>query len=181
MTRFERLWGHVEDALMAILGTAALLLICYEVVARYFVPSMLFDWGAEVTVYLTVWAMLIAGSPLVAHGRHIRADLIVRQFPENAQKVLEFCNLTIGLVYCGIVGWFGYEVAAFAKMLDFRSESSLQFELWIFYLILPITFGLMTVRYAIQIVRFVFHYDPSMLPSGAHDETPESRIERSQT
>lgn len=179
MTSIERIWGRVEDLIMGIFGSAALALICYEVVARYFAPSYLFDWGAEVTIYLTVWAMLIAGSPLVLTGRHIRADLVVRTLPENVQRVLELINLSFGLIYCGLVAWFGWKVVGFAQMLDERSESSLQFQMWIFYIILPVAFGLMTLRYLIRLYRFVFRFDPDTMLFG--DEHGEDRIEKSQT
>ena len=113
-------------------------------------------------------------------GRHIRADLVVRQLPAGLQYVLELVNLMVGLGYCTLVAWFGWKVVEFGKMLDERSESSLQFQLWIFYLILPIAFGLMTVRYVIRLYRFLFRFRPDMLFT-EHDATPESRIERSQT
>ena len=172
---------------MGVLAALALLLICAEVLLRYFSDFMrdtfgmrLPDWGAEVTIYLTVWAMLIAGSQLVLTGRHIRADLVVRQLPAHVQYVLELMNLLLGLVYCGIVAWFGWKVVEFGQMLDERSESSLQFQLWIFYLILPIAFGLMCVRYAIRLYRFLFRFRPDMLFT-EHDATAEARVERSQT
>ncbi len=187
MTRFERIWNRVEDAIMGIFAGVALLLICSEVVLRYFSDFMrdnfdlrLPDWGAEVTIYLTVWAMLIAGSQLVLTGRHIRADLVVRQLPPNVQWALELINLTMGLGYCALVAWFGWKVVEFAQMLDERSESSLQFELWIFYLILPISFGLMAVRYFIRLYRFLFRFERSMLFI-EHEGTTEDIIERSQS
>lgn len=185
MTRIERIWGWIEDAIMGVFAGAALLLICYEVVARYFVaqfPQFLPDWGAEVTIYLTVWAVLIAGSQLVQTGRHIRADLVVRQLPDRAQWLLELINLLAGLFYCGIVAWFGWQVVEFAQMLDERSESSLQFRMWIFYIILPISFGLMCLRYLIRLYRYLFHFSRSMLFVDDHgDGGTQDRIERSQT
>ena len=54
MDRFERIWGTIEDWIMGAFAASALALICYEVVARYFFPSMLKDWGSEVIIYFTV-------------------------------------------------------------------------------------------------------------------------------
>lgn len=182
LKRIERIWGWVEDAIMGVFAGLALLLICAEVVLRYFVPALLPDWGAEVTIYLTVWAMLIAGSQLVLTGRHIRADLVVRQLSERLQWVLELINLIVGFIYCGIVAWFGWKVVEFAQMLDERSESSLQFQMWIFYIILPVAFGLMCVRYLIRLFRFLFRFDRSMLFVEEHgDGGVQDRIGRSQT
>ena len=99
----------------------------------------------------------------MAGRRHIRADLIVRSLPQGLQWLLELVNLVIGLLYCGLVAKFGVDVVAFARMLDERSESSLQFPLWIFYIALPVSFGLMAVRYGLRLYRFLFRFHPSML------------------
>ncbi len=172
-----RIWDTVEDWLLGVLSAAALLLICYEVVVRYFFPQYLTDWGSEFTIYFTVWAMLIAGSSLVKTARHIRADLVVRVLPEKIQIVLEFFNLLIGMVYCGLVAKYGFDVTMFARNLDERSESSMQFPLWIFYIALPLAFGLMSIRYLIRIKDFIFHFDPETMLARSDEE----RLEESQT
>ncbi len=163
LSRAERVWGGIEDTLIGVFSTLALGLVCFEVVARYFVPSILPDWGAEVIIYLMVTVILIAGSPLVLGGRHIRADLFIRKLPLRLQGVVEFLNLLVGLLYCGLVAKLGVDVVGFAKLLDARSDSSLQFPLWIFYIALPLGFALMTLRYMIRLYRFVFRFEPAML------------------
>jgi C4-dicarboxylate transporter DctQ subunit len=177
----ERISGVIEDAIIGVFSAIALMLVCYEVVVRYFFPRYLTDWGSEVVIYLVVWAMLIAGSALVFDGRHIRADLVVRMLPFKAQWLLELINLTVGFLYCGIVSYYAVQVVLFARQLDERSESSLQFPLWIFYIALPLGFGLMSVRYFIRIYRFLFHFDPTMIGPEHGDERAEDRIRKSQT
>lgn len=166
MTRIERIWGRLEDWVIGLFSIVALGLVCFEVLARYFVPAILPDWGAELIVYLMVAAILIAGSPLVLNRRHIRADLFVRQLPLGARAAIEFLNLLVGLAYCGLIAKLGWDVVAFARLLDVRSDSSLQFPQWIFYIVLPLAFGLMAARYLIRLFRFVFRFDKSMLADG---------------
>ena len=155
MIRSEKIWNSFEDAILGILALGALVMVCFEVFARYWMPSALTDWGTEVIMYLIVTAVLISGSQLVLTDRHIRADMFVRKLPAVPRHVIDFVTLLIGFLYCGAVSWFAVEVVAFAHMIDIRSDSSLQFKQWIFYLVLPISFGLMTIRYLIQIVRLV--------------------------
>ena len=66
----------------------------------------------------------------------------------------------------------------FARLIDIRSDSSLQFKQWIFYLILPISFGLMAIRYLIQIVRFV--KNDSSQDASVHDKI-QDRISKAQS
>lgn len=166
MTRIERIWGRVEDWVIGLFSIIALGLVCFEVLARYFVPAILPDWGAELIVYLMVAAILIAGSPLVLNRRHIRADLFVRQLPLGVRVAIEFLCLLVGLAYCALIAKLGWDVVAFAKLLDVRSDSSLQFPQWIFYIVLPLAFGLMAVRYLLRLFRFAFRFDKSMLADG---------------
>ncbi len=163
MTTAELVWGRIENFVMAVCSITALALVCFEVFARYFFPSVLPDWGAEIIIYLMICAVLIGGSPLILSGGHIRADLFLRRMPSRLQWMVELFNLIVGLLYCAIVARFSLEVVAFAKRIDIRSDSSLQFPQWIFYIILPLAFGLMTVRYAIQVWRFLFGSDSARL------------------
>jgi C4-dicarboxylate transporter DctQ subunit len=163
VNKLEKVWDKAEELIIGVFSLIALGLIVFEVVARYFIPSILPDWGAELTTYLMITAILIAGSPLVLRGQHIRADLFIRRFPQKLQVVTEAANLLVGLIYCAIVAKFGWDVVVFAQMLDIRSYSSLQFPLWIFYVALPLSFGLMTLRYLKRVYRFFFHFDVSQL------------------
>lgn len=151
----EKIWDQIEDSLIGFFASVALLLICYEVVVRYFMPRFLTDWASEFVVYSTVWALLLAGSILVKYARHIRADIVVRALPPRFQTIIEFVNLVIGFAYCALVARYGFDVTEFALNLDERSESSMQFPLWIFYVALPIAFSLMSIRYLIRIWQFV--------------------------
>ena len=177
----EKIWGMIEDAIIGVFSAIALLLICYEVVVRYLFPQYLSDWGFEVVIYLVVWAMLIAGSQLVQEGRHIRADLIVRLLPINGQWLLELINLIIGLLYCALVSKFALDVVLFARQLGEQSESSLQFPLWVFYMALPLSFGLMAVRYVVRLYRFIFHFDPDTMLNEPDGDAVDDRIRKSQT
>lgn len=96
--------------------------------------------------------------------RHIRADLFIRRLPLKLQYLVEAANLFAGLVYCAISAKFGIDVVSFAQMLDVRSYSTLQFPLWIFYIALPLSFSLMSLRYLIRIHRFFFKFNETMLP-----------------
>lgn len=178
MTRFERIWNSFENSILAVLAVSALAMVCFEVFARYWMPSVLPDWGAEVIMYFVVTAVLISGNQLVLTDRHIRADLFVQKLPAAPRRMIDFVILLIGFLYCAVVSWFSVEVVTFAHLIDIRSDSSLQFKQWIFYLVLPIAFGLMAIRYLIQIVRFV--KKGSSMPV-SEDDKIQDRISKAQS
>ena len=93
---------------MAILVTLALTMVTLEVALRYFFPRHLTDYGLELTVYFTVWAIFIAGAPLIREGRHVRADILMHMLPPNAQRILEVCGLIVGLIFVCVLSYFGW-------------------------------------------------------------------------
>lgn len=157
-----------ETLVMGCVAGASILLVVYEVVARYFVPSMLTDWGGEVIIYLVVSAVLIGGGALVTQGRHVRADLFIRLMPAPMRRLADIISLIAGLIYCGIVAWYGVVMVEFAQMIDIRSDSSLQFPQWIFYIVVPVTFASMTLRYALLLWQVVFNGADPYPPVAEH-------------
>lgn len=148
--------SRFEALIMGCLAAVAILLAVYEVAARYLMPSMLTDWGGEVIVYLVICAVLLGGGSLVSSGQHVRADLFIRKAPKPLRRAAEISSLVAGLAYCGIIAWYGVDMVEFARMIDIRSDSSLQFPQWIFYSVLPVAFVSMALRFALLLWRALF-------------------------
>jgi len=153
----------VENFLMALLAVATLTLVSVEVLTRYFLTEYLTDWGMEMTIYFTVWAIFIAGGPLVREGRHVRADILLVLMPVWAQRLLEIFALLVGLIFTSVLLWYGWDMVADAYDLGENSESSLRFPLWIYYLALPVGMVSMVVAYLHRLYLYVFKFDPASM------------------
>jgi C4-dicarboxylate transporter, DctQ subunit len=153
----------IEDALMAVLITMALTMVTIEVVLRYFFPRHLTDYGLELTVYFTVWAIFIAGAPLIREGRHVRADILMHMLPPNAQRVLEILGLIVGLIFACVLSYFGWLMVQNSIELGEKSESSLKMPLVVYYAALPVGMTLMIVPFLARIYRLLFRYDPATM------------------
>ncbi len=46
---------------------------------------------------------------------------------------------------------------------------------------LPLSFGLIAVRYLIRLYRFIFHFDPDTMLNEPDDDGVDDRIRKSQT
>jgi TRAP-type C4-dicarboxylate transport system permease small subunit len=157
------MWKWVENLLMAFLAIATLTLVSVEVVTRYFFPKYLTDWGMEFTIYFTVWAIMIAGAPLVREGRHVRADILLVMLPGWLQRVLEIISLLVGLAFAVALTWYGWEMVAKARALKEHSESSARFPLWIYYLSLPVGTLLMIWPFLARLHSYLFRFDPDTM------------------
>lgn len=153
----------LENLSMALLAIATLSLVSFEVFTRYFFPQHLTDWGMEFTIYFTVWAIFIAGAPLVREARHVRADILLIMLPAWLQRLLEIVALLIGLVFAFLLVWFGWQMVGNAYSLGENSESSMRFPLWIYYMALPIGAMLMLPPFLHRLYRYLFRFDPETM------------------
>jgi C4-dicarboxylate transporter DctQ subunit len=161
-----KLWDRIEQTLVGLLGACALIVGMVQVVGRYFDPEHAISWAEEVIVYLAIWAIMIVSSQLVRTDGHVRPDLVLRVLPPQAQRVLEVFNCLVALAFCGGMVWYGWQIVMDSWMLDERSSTGLEFPMWIYYLALPTGGGLMTIRYIMRLVRFLFFYDPVTMAVG---------------
>ena len=153
----------LENILMAVLALATLALVSFEVITRYFFPQHLTDWGMEFTIYFTVWAIFIAGAPLVREARHVRADILLIMLPAWLQRSLEILALLVGLAFACTLTWFGWQMVANAYSLGENSESSMRFPLWVYYMALPIGTVLMTIPFLQRLYLYLFRFDPETM------------------
>jgi TRAP-type C4-dicarboxylate transport system permease small subunit len=154
-----------------IIGLAALLLLCFEVVARYFAPHILPDWGGEVVIYLTVWAMFLVVGELALNGGHVHADFVVDRLGPQPRWALGLLASFIGLVFSILFLWYGYEVVDFAHLIGEEGDSSLRFPKWIYYLALPTGMALQCLGYAIRM--WAEFTDPGSMTRVSHTPAME--------
>lgn len=159
----------IENALMALFVTLALGLVCYEVVVRYFFPRYLTDFGLELTVYFTVWAIFIAGAPLIREGRHVRADILMHMLPPTAQRLLEILGILVGLVFTCVLAYYGWLMVQNSIDLGEKSESSLRMPSYLYYASLPVGMTLMIWPFLRRLYDYIFRFDPeTMLVTEEH-------------
>lgn len=153
----------IENALMALLSVLALFLVCKEVVVRYFMPQYLTDYGLEFTIYFTVWAIFLAGAPLVRESRHVRADILLHMFPASGQRIIEIVSLLVGLFFTCVLTYYGWLMVQNSISLGERGESSAHFPLFLYYMSLPVGMTLMIPPFIRRLYLIIFRFDPSTM------------------
>jgi C4-dicarboxylate transporter DctQ subunit len=159
-------WDRVERTLVGLLGAIAMIVGVVQVLGRYFFPAYAISWAEEVIVYLVVWGVMTISSQLVRTDGHVRPDLVLRWVGPRGQRWMESFNCVVALVFCLGMVWYGVDIASSSWTLDERSASDFSFPMWIYYSALPVGGLLMTVRYAIRLWRYLFHFDPATMTVG---------------
>jgi TRAP-type C4-dicarboxylate transport system permease small subunit len=155
--------------LAGIISAAALALLCFDVVTRYFFPSYLPDWSSEVIVYLVVWAMFLVAGELAIEGKHVHADLLVDHLPTKGKWGVGIVASLAGLGFSILFLRYGWEVVAFARMIGEEGESSLRFPKYLYYLALPVGMTLQCLGYLVRL------WD--QIQGGSETSTPPESVE----
>ncbi|WP_169542784.1 TRAP transporter small permease [Sneathiella aquimaris] len=149
----------IEHFLMATLATISLILAVWEMFMRYYFPSSLPDWTSEVVIYLITASVMLSGGLLVSENRHVHADFFLRMIPANQQRYMEIAFCLLGMGVCYIIMERGFGIVDFAYRLDERSDSSLQFPVYLYYAFVPAAFGLMLLHYTHRLFSYIFTFD----------------------
>lgn len=151
LAKVLRAWSTVENTIVGVLAAASLLIVVYTIFVRLLVPSLTPSWADETTVYVMIWATLIACSGVTAQNRHVRADLLTSALSAQRQTTLEVLSYVCGAAFTAVLAWYGYLITKDAWEFGDLSTTTLRFPMWIYYACLPVGAGLMTIRYLVLI------------------------------
>lgn len=150
--RILNVWTKLEAVLIGLLLLAALVVFLGGAALRVFMPLHAVDWAEEVALYGIIWATALAGSSLVAEGRHINTEVIVSLVPDPARTVVGWSMTALSVGFCAAMMYFGWQAFEFALLLDERSASSLRVQQgWAVFLALPVGMALILGRVGLML------------------------------
>jgi TRAP-type C4-dicarboxylate transport system permease small subunit len=155
---FLYLWdekiSRVEQAFIAVLLTVMIVLAFLQIVLRNFFATGI-DWGDSLVRYLVVWVGFIGAAIAVRENKHITIDILARWFSGAGSRIIHTIAHFISAVICGLLTWAGIKFIMFEAQMGSTAFAGLP--VWIPELIIPATFGLMTLRYTIQLpMAFIY-------------------------
>jgi TRAP-type C4-dicarboxylate transport system permease small subunit len=140
MNGFLQLIGRLNRgaSLAAGLVTGVIcLIVCYGVVVRYLLNRPV-GWSEELSAYLMVWAAFLGAAYTLQRDGHIGVDAICKRFSPRAQIWLYMGKYFVGIVFCALLAWKGYDSCALSWTLGRVSISDLQIPLFIPQLAVPV-------------------------------------------
>lgn len=147
--RIRQLILIFEDGLMAILLSATILLAAGQILLRNLFDSGLI-WADPTLRIMVLWLALLGAIAATRENRHIRIDLLSHKISKKSRFVLALINNLFSALICGIITW---HAARFVYM-EWQAGSKLFASLpaWLGESILPIGFGIMTLRFLFNIL-----------------------------
>lgn len=145
-------WEKVENTLAISFFIVSLLVMFYEVLARYVLKVSVF-WYDEVVRFTMVYAMFFGSCALVKDDGHTSMKLLVNKLNPTAKAVARKYTQVICLIYTLFLVYCGGQLVWEAFSSGVVSESRLELPLWIAYAIIPLGGVMMCVRWVQKIIQ----------------------------
>ncbi len=108
-------------------------------------------WTEESSRFIFIWTTYLAIPIAIKLRSNIRVDIVYNKLPERAQKitwiVIDLCMLSLTV----LIGYYGLQ-NMFMQMEYPQLTAALRIPYYIPYAILPIAFGLMTIRLVVDLI-----------------------------
>lgn len=140
---------NIEIALAVLILVSFVVLASMQVIARY-VFNAPFTWTEELSAALLIWMTFLGAAGIVRGEGHIKVEFFEELLGSKVTSVLELLwdLLTIAFLVLLVIGG----IQAFQE-LSFERTPALRLPISWIITIVPISAGLMTLYYAINMVR----------------------------
>jgi TRAP-type C4-dicarboxylate transport system permease small subunit len=142
--RIDAVIDRIEETLVSILLSVMILVAILQIVLRNFFATGL-TWGDPLVRNLVLWVGFIGAAIATREGKHISIDVVSQWVRSGRKVVIEGIIHVSSFIICGLLTYAAVKFVrneALMGTITFLGIGS-----WIPELILPITFGLMTLRY----------------------------------
>ncbi len=142
--------SRLEQFLIAALLTVMILLAFWQIVLRNFFATGI-DWGDSLVRYLVVWVGFIGAAIATKEGKHISIDVLTRWITGRGSSAIQVISYLSSAVICGLLAWAGIKFIWYEAQMGGTAFFNLPG--WVPELIIPISFGLMTLRYTLRLIN----------------------------
>lgn len=153
LKRLDVLGRCLEDIFLASLLTFMILLAGWQIVQRNFIGGGMI-WGDELLRLMVLWLGLLGAMAASRDNRHVSIDLLFRFLPKKFKYPVQIMLHIFTSVVCGMLAFYSYKFVLMEYEYQTRVLTGLP--AWWFELILPIGFGMMSLRYIGHLRRTVY-------------------------
>lgn len=131
----------------------------YEVVARRAGHPTL--WVSEFTGYFFLWSVMVGATYTQYQNGHVRVEMLAERLPRKAQVALELAALVIGIIYCAVLVWVGWDQVMNSYALGKVSNSPMRIPLYPVELGIPVGALLVLIQLLCKLILREFRQPAS--------------------
>jgi TRAP-type C4-dicarboxylate transport system permease small subunit len=150
LDKADRFGRFVENISLALVLLAMIILAAAQIVKRNMFDTGL-SWGDEALRIMVLWITMLGAVAATRERRHIVIDVLSRMLPGNLKLWAAFVVDSFSAVVTGTLAWYAAEFVIDSKQYGDQLLNDLP--AWLFQLILPIAFAVISYRYGIWSLR----------------------------
>jgi TRAP-type C4-dicarboxylate transport system permease small subunit len=151
MAVLKLIWENFERWVSMFFIAFMSIMLFVEVLSRYvFYTSV--GWISEITGFMFVWFIYLSISYITGQNTHIRVQILDFLVPKKWLQRVDLCMNVLWLGFTGLMTYYGIQLVLSVIEFPFKS-TILDISMAIPYAIIPIAFGLMTIRLLIITYR----------------------------
>lgn len=159
--RIGAIINFLEVSILVTCVAALAVLLIANVFCRTFFQSIYF--ADEVSQFLVILITFAGVSYGVRKARHIRMGAILDAMPPKIEKAFIIFISFISAVTMAIMAWYSVEYLLHAMNMGHRTPA-LRLPKWIFFIVVPIGYGLAAIQYVRTIIKNIIEKDPWQSP-----------------
>jgi len=140
----------LEEIFISLTLLAANLLVVVNVIIRAFGHGTM--WSEELIRYMVIWVTFIGISYCVRVGGHISIELIPDLLKGKSKVILESIIYLTSFIFSVLLTWYSVQFVH-TNYLYGQQSPALEIPIFLIYLVIPISGGLMTLRYVTQMIE----------------------------
>lgn len=148
--RLDQKISQVEQVVVTIMLTLMILMAFSQIVLRNFFSTGI-DWGDALVRYLVVWVGFIGAAIATRENKHITIDVLSQWFHGMGSTAIQAVCSFFSAVICGLLTLAALKFVGFEAQMG--STAFFNLPVWVPELIIPVSFGLMTLRYAMRLLN----------------------------
>jgi len=121
-----------------------IVLTCVQIILRAFFSTGI-PWADPFLRYLVLWTGFLGAAMATSQGKHIAMDVAGFLVPQSLQSWLHILTNLFSCVVAGILTWAAYLFIVSER--QFGTASLLHLPSWVWVLIFPIAFFLISLRF----------------------------------
>ena len=144
---FEKILGKLESFLIISLFSLMIVLSFGQMISRNIFNQALI-WGDTLLRQLVLWTGFLGASLAVQKNKHISIDIFLNFLPSKLKRIIFIFTRFATSIICSFLAWASWSFVSLEK----ESQSILFLDLptWIFLLILPYSFIVMSFRFLLN-------------------------------
>ena len=140
----------LEDGLLVLTLAAMILLALSQIILRNLFDTGI-EWSDPLLRVLVLWLGLLGAIAATKQDKHITIDLFSRMLPNLGKKIAAIVNNLFSVTICSTICYYSSQFVVMEYKEGIVAFADIP--AWICELIIPVGFGLMSLRFLVNTVH----------------------------